>query len=119
MAKQLQVKDKTETNETIKIVPFRKDIKKTSPHKHNNYSEIIYLTAGSGYPEGFIAIIKKAFIEKSFDNGIRLLLTKLSSYNCLSIEENTTIRHLFEILTEENKIQSENTFHIQNHNGPC
>src|SRR5919199_1274613 len=49
MSKELQVKDKIETNRTIKIAPFKKDIRKTTPHKHNNYFEILYLSEGSGY----------------------------------------------------------------------
>lgn len=143
MSKQLAVKDKTEITETIKILPFRKEVKKTDPHKHNNYFEIIYLSDGSGYhsidsrrypvvppiiffirkeqahnfelegePEGFVIIIKKAFIDKSLDNELKLLLTKLSNQNCLAIVDNATIHHLFELLTQENKIASENTFHI-------
>src|SRR4051794_17424008 len=119
MSKQLLVKDKTESTETIKILPFRKEVKKTPPHKHNNYFEIIYLSGGSGYhsidsrkypvippilffvrkeqahnfelegePEGFVVIIKKAFIDKSFDNELKLLLTKLSGQNCVSVEDN-------------------------------
>jgi len=143
MSKQLLVKDKTVSTETIKILAFRKEVKKTSPHKHNNYFEIIYLSAGSGYhsidsrrypvippviffirkeqahnfelegdPEGFVVIIKKSFIEKSFDNELKLLLTKLSSQNCLGVDDNETIQHLFELLTKENKIGNENSFHI-------
>ena len=45
---ELEVKDKTNPNEDIKIAPFRKNIRKTSPHKHNKYLEIIYLTKGEG-----------------------------------------------------------------------
>lgn len=143
MPKQLQVKDKTESAEIIKILPFRKEVKKTAAHKHNNYFEIIYLSAGNGYhsidsrkfpvlppiifcirkeqahnfelegePEGYVAIIKKAFIDISLDNELKLLLTKLSSHNCLTITDNTTIHHLFELLCKENKFKNENTFHI-------
>ncbi|HTE27719.1 AraC family ligand binding domain-containing protein [Flavitalea sp.] len=132
MSKLLQVKDKTEAIETIKVLPFRKEVKKTEPHKHNNYFEIIYLSGGSGYhsidsrkypvippiiffirkeqahnfdlegePEGFVIIIKKTFIEKSLDNELKLLLTKLSSHNCLGIDDNTTIHHLFELMTKK------------------
>jgi len=45
----LEVKDKIESERTIKIAPFNRNIRKTSPHKHNNYFEIIYLASGSGY----------------------------------------------------------------------
>lgn len=143
MPKQLEIKDKTETTETIKILPFRKEVRKTTPHKHNNYFEIIYLSGGSGFhsidfrkypvippiiyfirreqahhlelegdPEGFVLIIKKTFMEKSLDNELKLLLSKISSQTCLSIADNSTINYLFELLTTENKVQSENTFHI-------
>jgi AraC family transcriptional activator of pobA len=45
---ELEIKDKTNQTEGIKIAPFRKNIRKTSPHKHNSYFEIIYLTNGEG-----------------------------------------------------------------------
>ncbi len=48
MLSKLQIKDKSETGKLIKIAPFRKEIKKTEPHKHNNYFEIIFLLKGSG-----------------------------------------------------------------------
>lgn len=48
MKTELEIKDKTKQTEGIKIAPFRQRIRKTSPHKHNNYFEIIYLNKGSG-----------------------------------------------------------------------
>lgn len=48
MPSKLQIKDKSETGKLIKIASFRKDIRKTEPHKHNSYFEIIYLANGSG-----------------------------------------------------------------------
>lgn len=48
MKTELKIKDKINQTEGIKIAEFRKDIRKTSPHKHNSYFEIIYLTQGSG-----------------------------------------------------------------------
>lgn len=49
MNKDFEIKDKTHPNDGIKISPFKKDIRKTQPHKHKSYFEIIYLTAGSGH----------------------------------------------------------------------
>ena len=49
MLSHLEVKDKIETDKSIKIAPFKREIRKTTPHKHNNYFEIIYLSEGSGY----------------------------------------------------------------------
>lgn len=48
MSSKLQIKDKSESGNFIKIALFKKDIRKTEPHKHNNYFEIIYLSKGSG-----------------------------------------------------------------------
>jgi AraC family transcriptional regulator, transcriptional activator of pobA len=44
----LPVKDKIQ-EKTIKIAPFRKDIRKTVAHRHNSYFELIYLSQGTGY----------------------------------------------------------------------
>ncbi len=49
MTSQLLIKDKIETEKVIKVAPFKKHIRKTIPHKHNSYFEIIYLSKGSGY----------------------------------------------------------------------
>ena len=63
-------------------------------------------------PEGFVVIIKKSFIEKSLDNELKSLFTKISGQSSLSIKDNPTIHKLFDLLTEENKVEHENTFHI-------
>jgi AraC family transcriptional regulator, transcriptional activator of pobA len=139
----IDIKDKTQPTEDFKISSFRKGVKKTTPHKHNNYLEIIYLSGGSGFhtidshrfevippviffvrkeqthhfdltgePEGFVAIIKKTFIQKSLDNELKLLLTKLSSQPCLSVNDNETIDQLLQLLTKEYGLNSEQRFHI-------
>lgn len=48
MPSTLQIKDKIKAGELFKVAPFRKEIKRTAPHKHNQYFEIVYLSAGSG-----------------------------------------------------------------------
>jgi AraC family transcriptional regulator, transcriptional activator of pobA len=143
MPRSLEIKDKTDAGDLIKVLPFKKEVRKTTAHKHNNYFEIIYLTGGSGFhsidsrrypvtppiiyfirreqahhlelegdPEGYVLIIKKNFLEKSLDNKLKLLLSKISNQTCLGITDNLTINNLFELLTKENKVQSVNTFHI-------
>ena len=143
MSSQLQVKDKIETDKTIKAAPFKKDIRTTTPHKHNNYFEIIYLSKGSGYhyidsrkyevqppvmyfvrkeqvhyweldaePDGFVVIIKRSFIEKSLDNELKSLFTKISGQSSLQIHESTTIHRLLELLAIENKVEGDHSFHI-------
>lgn len=46
--KTLTIKDKTEPLQLFKIAKFKQEIRKTHPHKHNGYFEIIYLSRGSG-----------------------------------------------------------------------
>lgn len=48
MRKSIAVKNKIEIAELIKVALFRKNVRTTSPHTHNNYFEIIYLSKGSG-----------------------------------------------------------------------
>lgn len=45
---QLSVKDKSDFGKSVKASAFKKDIRNTIPHKHNNYFEIVYLSEGSG-----------------------------------------------------------------------
>lgn len=49
MKAKVDIKDKTKETHDIKVAPFRTHIRKTSPHKHNNYFEVIYLTKGEGF----------------------------------------------------------------------
>ncbi len=48
MKTKLEIKDKAAPTEGIKVAVFKKNIRKTSAHKHNSYFEIIYMTKGSG-----------------------------------------------------------------------
>lgn len=143
MPSRLNVKDKSETGRLLKIAPFRQDARKTDPHRHNSYFEIIYLSKGSGThtidydsyhvqppviffvrkeqvhhwqllttPEGFVIILKKAFIDKSLDNELKSLLTKVSSLSSLQVKETDTIDTIFQLLTKEGAFINESNFHV-------
>ena len=45
----LEVKNKLESQQLFKISPFKEVIKRTKPHKHDGYFEIIYLSQGAGF----------------------------------------------------------------------
>ena len=45
----INIKDKSKDSGYLKAAAFRKDRRKTEPHKHNSYFELIYLSAGRGY----------------------------------------------------------------------
>jgi AraC family transcriptional activator of pobA len=48
MSTELPIKDKTGGWAAMKIAPFKPAIRRTEPHRHNGYFELIYLTAGEG-----------------------------------------------------------------------
>lgn len=132
MPHKIQIKDKSDTGELFKISAFKKEIRKTTPHKHNNYIEIVYLSKGSGthsidrnsykidppviffirkeqvhhwdikiIPNGYVAIIKKEFIEKSVDGELKKLLSELSRFSSLKLLSTSAIDSIFELLTKE------------------
>ncbi len=45
----LPIKDRSENSRFLKAAVFRKNTRKTEPHKHNSYFELVYLSAGRGY----------------------------------------------------------------------
>lgn len=143
MATKLQIKDKSESGKSVKIAPFKKEIRKTIPHKHSNYFEILYLSQGSGYhyidsrkfqvtppvmyfvrkdqvhyweldsePDGFVIIIRKAFIEESLDNELKSLITQISRENCVYTKNHDMIRSLFALLVETGEKIGKNAFRM-------
>lgn len=48
MGADIEIKDKLNQSKGLKIEPFRKHVRKTAPHKHKNYFEVIFLTRGTG-----------------------------------------------------------------------
>lgn len=63
-------------------------------------------------PEGYVAILKKAFIDKSLDSELKSLLVKVSALSSLQVKEDSTINQLFALLTQENVPASESSFSI-------
>ncbi|MEN7546995.1 helix-turn-helix transcriptional regulator [Rapidithrix thailandica] len=49
MTREIETKDKSNNSQSIQISPFRKHIRKTKPHLHHNYFEVIYLSKGTGF----------------------------------------------------------------------
>lgn len=128
----IPIQDKTKPAEQVKVSSFKKEIRRTAPHRHNSYFEIIYLSAGSGfhtidsrkYPvhpplvflvrkdqlhhfdlhteaDGYVAIIKKPFMDRSVDGELKKLLARLSSQQCLILADCNTIEVLFSLLVKE------------------
>lgn len=49
MNSSISIKNKIQDNKVLKVSPFKKEIRVTTPHKHPSYLEIIYLSKGSGF----------------------------------------------------------------------
>lgn len=132
MKSSISIKNKIEAAELLKVSPFRKEIRKTEPHKHNSYFEVIYLREGSGshtidhtsfsikpptvffvrkeqvhhwdmtdIPDGFVLLLKKRFVDRSMDNELKSLLSKLSGLSCIYLKETGSIDTLFQLLITE------------------
>ena len=128
----LEIKDKLEHPASLKVAPFRKEIRNTNPHKHNAYLEIIYLFQGTGVhtidavqysiaspivfivrkeqvhhweltsePSGYVLIIKKTFIDNCLDGEIGGLVSHLSRFSSVQIEDVAMLNCLFEMLVRE------------------
>ncbi|HEY4831137.1 MAG TPA: AraC family ligand binding domain-containing protein, partial [Waddliaceae bacterium] len=139
----LHIKDKSENSRFLKAASFRKNTRKTEPHKHNSYFEIIYLSEGRGFhaidnrkyevtppvlffirheqvhywaldddlePDGYVLILKRSFFEKSLDGELKHLLAKISKLSCAYLEDDITIRQLFELIVRENAKEAEINF---------
>jgi len=108
MQPKLEIKDKAKEDKGIKIAPFRQHIRKTSPHKHNSYFEIIYLSKGSGshtidtneyeIKAPVIFTIRKEQVHfwdiQSEPEGFVLILKKTFIENCLDPEIKRLISEL-------------------------
>ncbi|WP_187269378.1 helix-turn-helix domain-containing protein [Algibacter pacificus] len=60
-------------------------------------------------PEGYVIIIKEAFIEQCVDIEIKQQLVKISAFPYLTPEDNRTIEQLFQLLISENKHKKNKT----------
>lgn len=49
MNSSINIKTKISEDRALKVSAFNKDVRVTTPHKHNSYFEIIYLSKGSGF----------------------------------------------------------------------
>ncbi|GGI23369.1 MULTISPECIES: AraC family transcriptional regulator [Pedobacter] len=45
----ISIKNKIQDDKVLKASSFKKEVRVTTPHKHNSYFEIIYLSKGSGF----------------------------------------------------------------------
>ncbi len=140
----IEIKNKIDAEIDLKVAPFRSDIRKTNPHKHHNYFELIYLSQGNGFhfidnqrfvidppqlffirkdqvhywqldaePKGFVVIVKIGFMQKSMDNALKHLFSRLSRLSALPVADAPNLEHLFDLLCVENKRKSDLSFFVK------
>lgn len=127
----IKIKDKIELSARIKVAVFNKEKRKTTPHKHNGYFEIVYLSAGNGShwidqihykvtspcifiirkeqvhhwdlinPAGYVLLLKKEFIDQSLDRELKKLLIQITHHAVIQLVDTTTIGKIFELLVGE------------------
>ncbi|MFZ1800621.1 MAG: helix-turn-helix transcriptional regulator [Chitinophagaceae bacterium] len=56
----------------------------------------------SNVSKGYVLVIKKVFVEKSYDSELKTLLSRLNGLTSLQIKKHKTIEQLFELLEMEN-----------------
>jgi len=49
IAQKITIKNKLENEQLFKISRFKEVMKRTKPHKHDGYFELIYLSEGAGF----------------------------------------------------------------------
>lgn len=134
MTASIQVKNKIEQHKTLKVDYFKSTIRKTEPHKHEKYFEIIFLQQGNGThyidempypvqppvvfvvkkeevhhfnlltePKGFVAIIKREYVEEVLDKSLEQLFSQLSTLSSVYLSESSALAQLFELLIAEMK----------------
>lgn len=52
-------------------------------------------------PDGFVLLLKKEFIDRSMDSELKSLLSRLSAWSCIHLQETGSIDTLFQLLTAE------------------
>lgn len=126
----LRTNKKIVSDQRIKFSEFRKEIRTTSPHKHNKYIEFIYLQEGQEHtidgkpypvippvfftvlkeqvhhwalkdkPSGYVLILGRNFIDSGIDRVLQDLLNKISMANCIYVKDSKPLSALFELLLE-------------------
>lgn len=130
----LIVKDNSDAERLVKISPYRKEVRKTAPHRHKNYFEIIYFSEGAGThtvdhlnyevrppviffvrrdqvhhfdlddsinPDGYVLIVKTAFVQACTDPELKHLLASASAMSCLYLNTEPFIGLLFDMIARD------------------
>jgi AraC-like DNA-binding protein len=137
--KDITVKNKLESQQSFKISPFKEVIKRTTPHKHDAYFEIIYLSEGAGFhwidtqkfqinppvvyilsgqlhywemtaiPKGYVLLFKENFFEFFKPVDLLNLIRSLEGTTEINLSDTTGLDFIFSEMVREYKLPSDNS----------
>jgi AraC family transcriptional activator of pobA len=135
----ITVKNKLESQQSFKISPFKEVIKRTKPHKHDAYFEIIYLSEGAGFhwidtqkfqinppvvyflsgqlhywemtasPKGYVLLFRENFFEFFKQVDLLNLVRSLEGTAEINLHDTTGLDFIFSEMVQEYKLPSGNS----------
>ena len=129
----IKMNKKLEKNQVFKISRFKEVIKRTRPHKHDGYFELIYLSEGAGFhwidtekfqirppvvyflsgqlhcwemtaiPRGFVLLFKDDFFDAVHDSSLMSLVLALERNSEISLPESENLGLLLQEMEKECK----------------
>jgi AraC family transcriptional activator of pobA len=138
----INVKNKLESQQLFKISPFKEVIKRTKPHKHDAYFEIIYLSQGAGFhwidtqkfqinppvvyflsgqlhywemtaiPNGFVLLFKEDFFSFFKQGDLLNLIRSLEGTSEINLPDTSNLDFIFSEMVKEYKEPSANSTEI-------
>jgi AraC family transcriptional activator of pobA len=132
----LEVKNKLESQQLFKISPFKEVIKRTKPHKHDAYFEIIYLSQGAGFhwvdtqkfqihppvvyflsgqlhywemtatPKGYVLLFKEEFFDFFKQGDLLNLIRNLEGTVEINLSDTSNLDFIFSEMVKEYKTPS-------------
>jgi AraC family transcriptional regulator, transcriptional activator of pobA len=138
----IDVKNKLESQQLFKISPFKEVIKRTKPHKHDAYFEIIYLSQGAGFhwidtqkfqinppvvyflsgqlhywemtaiPNGFVLLFKEDFFSFFKQGDLLNLIRSLEGTTEINLPDTSNLDFIFSEMVKEYKEPSANSTEI-------
>lgn len=127
----ITIKNKLEEKQLFKISRFKEIIKRTRPHKHDAYFELIYLAEGAGFhwvdtqkfqitppvvfflsgqlhywemtaiPKGYVMLFKEQFFNSLKHNDLLNLVTRLQDTVNVYLEKDDQLDHIFHEMERE------------------
>ncbi|MBX2962387.1 MAG: helix-turn-helix domain-containing protein [Cyclobacteriaceae bacterium] len=138
----IDVKNKLEAEQLFKISRFKETIKRTRPHKHDAYFELIYLSEGAGFhwidtqkiqitppmvfflsgqlhywemtsiPKGYVMLFREGFFDFVRQNSLLNLVRALEDVTYVQLNPDENLEFIFEEMEKEYKNPSSNSVEL-------